>query len=89
MYAQPPDAMPEGILETIDLGGRLVLPGLMDAHIHVGYTGECAEYAQLTGECRVGLDKHSLILSSLGCLPRRAVLVHHFTHHESHIITRA
>lgn len=49
VYAQPPT---EGIVETIDLGGRLVLPGLMDAHIHVGYTGECAEYAQLTGEWR-------------------------------------
>lgn len=37
-------------MDVVDLEGRLVLPGLMDAHIHVGYMGECAEYAQLNGE---------------------------------------
>lgn len=36
---------------TIDMQGGIVLPGLIDAHIHVGYMGEAQEYLQLAG-CR-------------------------------------
>ncbi|KAG5176273.1 amidohydrolase family-domain-containing protein [Tribonema minus] len=34
---------------VIDLKGALVVPGLQDAHIHVGYTGESAHYVDLSG----------------------------------------
>jgi imidazolonepropionase-like amidohydrolase len=37
-------------METIDMAGSLVLPGLIDSHIHVGYMGECKEYAKLDGK---------------------------------------
>lgn len=39
---------------TIDMKadkGSILLPGLIDAHIHVGYMGEAQEYLQLAG-CR-------------------------------------
>lgn len=47
---QPPDTVRAA--NVYDLRGRLVLPGLIDSHIHVGYLGECAEYIQLAGKCR-------------------------------------
>ncbi len=36
-------------VETIDLGGRLVVPGWWDAHAHLLYTGEAMAQVQLKG----------------------------------------
>jgi hypothetical protein len=52
LFSQPPSVDPStgrAWEDVRDLQGRLVLPGMMDAHIHVGYMGECAEYLQLAG----------------------------------------
>lgn len=38
-----------GEVETVDLQGRLVLPGLHDAHLHAYFMGESAEFLDLTG----------------------------------------
>ncbi|XP_037047706.1 putative amidohydrolase YtcJ [Bradysia coprophila] len=35
--------------KTINLGGRLVLPGLHDSHIHIYHMGECMQYVDLHG----------------------------------------
>lgn len=43
----PPSLM--GDVETVDLQGRLVLPGLHDAHLHAYFMGESAEFLDLTG----------------------------------------
>lgn len=34
---------------TVDLGGKLVLPGLHDSHIHIYLMGECLQYVDLHG----------------------------------------
>jgi len=38
----------ENIDEIIDLGGMIVLPGLIDSHIHLEYTGKSAYYGDLS-----------------------------------------
>jgi len=48
-YSQPPEELLTTHLRVEDLGGRLIIPGLIDSHIHVGMTGECEEYVSLAG----------------------------------------
>ena len=49
MTSQPPEELASAH-QIEDLGRRFVIPGLIDAHIHVGMMGECAEYVSLAGK---------------------------------------
>ncbi|CAM9661936.1 unnamed protein product, partial [Ectocarpus fasciculatus] len=46
--------------EVIDLKGALVLPGIQDAHIHIGCMGESAHYVELSG-CRSVAEVQQLL----------------------------
>lgn len=48
-YGDPPQDVRKNATNTVDLGGKLVLPGLHDSHIHIYHMGECLQYVDLNG----------------------------------------
>lgn len=50
----PPSNVRKTATNIVDLGGKLVLPGLHDSHIHIYLMGECLQYVNLHGCTSIG-----------------------------------
>src|SRR5687768_1143815 len=50
-YAGPAKGAPDAVGDTIDAGGRTLMPGLIDCHVHLCFDGDAnfeAEAAEMT-----------------------------------------
>jgi len=54
--------------------GCIILPGLIDAHIHMGYMGEAQEYLQLAG-CRTSAELGAAVSAYGKAHPSKSWLV--------------
>lgn len=64
-FGDPPHDVRKDATNTVDLAGKLVLPGLHDSHIHIYHMGECLQYVDLHGctsidELKERVAKHAI-----------------------------